>query len=86
MTNGIAFIDGQDAAVGTDEASVITAFFALSDADTYMTSIVGKETPVYTLTDGLERADLLTTITITPEPTSLGLLVLGGMAALRRRR
>lgn len=83
--DGPAFVVGQDATQGTDENSVIDVFFSLPDADDYMTALTGVETPAYTLTDPLTRAELIATVTITPEPASVLMVALGGLAIRRRR-
>jgi len=87
ISDGPAFIVGQDATLGTAEGGVVHAFFGSPGADDYIMSIVGLDTPAYTLADGLTDGELLATITITPEPTSLaGLMVLGLAASAWRRR
>ncbi len=86
IMDGPAFVVGQDGAAGTDEGGVVHNFFGSEGADAYMASIVGIETPAYTLTDGLEREELLATVTITPEPTSLATFALAGLVLTRLRR
>lgn len=86
LANGPAFIAGQDAHMGaTQTGGVITPLFSVPGVGTYLASIVGQETPIGTLTDGLDTGELLGTVTITPEPSSLLGLALLGVAAWRRR-
>ncbi len=82
---GAAFIVGNDPMQGTPENGVVTPLFEVSGIDTYLASIVGQETPIGTLTDGLGTGELVATFTITPEPASLALLGIGGLALIRRR-
>lgn len=85
IDDGGAFIVGSDATLGTTENGVVMPFFDRADAGAYIASLVGRETPAYTLTDGLTSGELLATITITPEPASLLGLALTGLLVLRRR-
>lgn len=86
LANGPAFIVGQDAHLGATENGVITPLFSTPGVNTYLAAIVGMQTPIGVLTDGLDSGELLATVTITPEPSSLlGLVLLGAAAAWRRR-
>ena len=85
LMNGAAFIVGQDPTMGAMENGVVTPLFNVAGVDSYLSAIVGMQTPIGTLTDGLSRGELVATIQIVPEPGSLMLLVLGLAAALRRR-
>ncbi len=86
ITFGPAFIVGQDATAGTSEDGVVTPLFDVAGVDDYLASIVGMETPIGTLTDGLMPGELVATINITPEPGSLALVVVGMALAVTRRR
>jgi len=86
LSDGPAFIVGQDATMGTPEDGVITPLFDVPGVDTYLASIVGMETPIGTLTDPLDRGELVATIQIVPEPGTLALAAVGLGLALKRRR
>jgi hypothetical protein len=84
---GPAFLVGRDAAGGFPENGTIQPLFGQPANVTYLQSIVGMQTPVYTVSDVLTGAELLGTIEITliPAPASVALLALGAVFAGRRR-
>ena len=84
--DGAAFIDGSNATLGTSEGGTVQSFFSLAGATAYMMDLNGRQTPLYTLNDPLESGDLVATITITPEPASIAMLAIGGIALVTRRR
>ncbi len=86
LSDGPAFIVGQNAGDGSAEGGVVLSLFNVPGVDTYLNDIVGMETPIGDLTDGLTPDELVATIEITPEPASLALLGMGGLSLLRRRR
>lgn len=86
LMNGPAFIVGQDATMGATEGGVVTPLFSVPGVQGYLASIVGMETPIGTLTDGLMPGELVATIRIVPEPGSLALLVIGLASVFARRR
>lgn len=86
LSDGAAFIVGQDAAMGTSESGVVAPLFSVPGNDVFLASIVGQETPIGTLTDGLTSDELVATIEILPEPGTLALLGFAGLALVRRRR
>ncbi|HRX87100.1 MAG TPA: spondin domain-containing protein [Phycisphaerae bacterium] len=86
INNGAAFIDGSDATLGATEGGVIEPLFSVAGNTTYLASIVGQQTPIGTLTDGLAQGELVATIQIVPEPTTLAFLGVAGLAVVRRRR
>jgi hypothetical protein len=85
---GPAFLVGRDAAGGFPENGTIQPLFGQPANMTYLQSIVGMQTPVYTVSDVLTGAELLGTIEITlvPAPASLVLFAMGAALAGRRRR
>ena len=86
LMNGPAFIVGQDAHAGATEGGVVTPLFSVPGVDAYLAAIVGMETPIGILTDGLDRGELVATIQIIPEPGSLALLAIGLVSVFGRRR
>ncbi len=82
---GAAF--SQNGGMSVDERLPIRDFFGdMGDAD-YLTSFVGSMTANgATIGSTFGQRELIATITIVPAPASLGLLGLGGLAAIRRRR
>jgi hypothetical protein len=87
ITDGPAFVIGQDATAGTPEDGVVTALFDVPGAEDYLASIVGVDTPIGTITDGLTPGEAIARISIVPEPTAGSVFALAGLAlaALRRR-
>jgi hypothetical protein len=83
---GPAFLVGRDAAGGVPETGVIQPLFSVPGNEAYILSIVGMQTPVYTVTHALAAGDLLGTIVITPAPSSAAAMALAAMLAGRRRR
>jgi len=83
---GIAFLVGRDAVGGTPEAGPVRSVFSVPANTAYIQSIVGQQTPVYTVTDALMPGDLLATIVVTPAPGGAALLGLAAVFATRRRR
>ncbi len=84
-SDGVAFIDGSDATLGTDENGVIALI--LPGGQSYLDSFVGMTTatgPVITQSFGEQTH--LGRITITPAPASAALIGFGLLGAARRRR
>jgi hypothetical protein len=81
---GIAFLVGRDPAAGTPEALTIQPVFSQATNTSYLNSIVGMQTPVYTVSDVLTSGELLATIQIIPTPTTGWLMLIG--AGLWRQR
>ncbi len=72
---------------GADENGLIGTFFAQAGAGAYLDSFIGTDTADGgTITTAFGRDDLLATITITPTPGTAGVLALGAIAGVRRRR
>lgn len=70
----------------TDESENIRNFFTVADDSDYLASFIGSDTANgATISNAFGANDLVARITITPEPSSLTLLALAGLAALRRR-
>ena len=71
----------------TDTDDLIRNFFTDQPADsTYLASFVGTGTPGGVILDTFGADKLLATITITPEPGTLTLLILASAVSVRRRR
>ena len=85
IASGPAFVVGQDATAGTTEGGVIQPLFNDANAGAYLDSILGTQTPVNTISSRFGEATPLYRITVTPEPATLGLLGLFGLALVRRR-
>ncbi len=82
---GAAF--SQNGGMSVDERLPIRDFFSDPDDPNYLDSFVGSMTGNgATIGSVFGQGDLIATITIVPAPASLGLLGLGGLAAIRRRR
>jgi hypothetical protein len=87
ITNGPAFVQGQDGSAGLGENETIQAFFDRPGADAYLDSIVGVVTaPGDVITNRFSEGDLIGRITITPTPGAFALLGLAGLAGRGRRR
>jgi hypothetical protein len=87
FSNGPAFVDGVDATGGIDESNNIQLFLNDPNAQTYLSDILNTTTANGdTVSLGFNEATLLGRITIVPTPGTAGVLALGGLAAVRRRR
>lgn len=91
VTNGPAFVVGQDATGGAFQGGVITPFLGSSGASDYLTSLIGVQTPTGTITHGFDRLTPIATISVraVPEPSSValaGLGIAGAIVALRAGR
>lgn len=72
---------------GADEGGLISSFFSDPNASDYLDSFLGTGTPDGgTINAAFGRDTLLATITVTPSPSTAGLLAMGGLIAARRRR
>lgn len=86
ITDGPAFVQGQDGAAGTAESNTIQLFFDLPGAADYINSIQGVTTaPGPVISQSFDSDTLLGRITIVPEPSSLALLGLCSLLIVRRR-
>ncbi len=91
VSNGPAFVMGQDAMAGADENGVARLFFNGDPGNdmtsaAYLQSIVGVTTPVGVVSETFDAQTPLARITIVPSPGPAGALALAGLAAVRRRR
>ncbi|MEL7239093.1 MAG: spondin domain-containing protein, partial [Planctomycetota bacterium] len=86
FANGPAFVVGVDATLGTEENGNVSLFFSDPNAGAYLDSILDAETPVNTIGSTFDASTPLYRITVVPEPATLGLAALGGVALLRRRK
>lgn len=80
---GAAF--SSNGGVGVDESNPVSNFFADAGAEAYLDSFLNSGTADGgTITDTFGRDDVIARITIVPEPASLALLSLLGLAIRRR--
>jgi len=87
VSDGPAFVQGVDATLGTMTDEPVSLFFSDPGADAYIQSIIGTTTaPGFEITQGFDGQTVLGRITIVPAPGAVGVLALGGMIGLRRRR
>jgi spondin N len=85
--DGPAFVQGQDAADGVDENGVIRSLFSDAGDGPYLASIIGVTTaPGGVITNTFDESSLIGRITVTPEPGTAAILMVGLLAGMRRRR
>jgi hypothetical protein len=86
INNGIAFLVGRDPAEGTPEGGTVRSLFSVPGNAEYLGSIVGMDTPAYTVTDVLTGGELLATIRVVPGPGSAAAIFILALARRRSRR
>jgi hypothetical protein len=88
IASGAAFILGEDAHDHVAENGTVSLVFGgNNDLTSYLNSISGQHTPAgYDISHLISSDDLIATITIVPEPSSLALAGLGAVGLLAARR
>lgn len=87
VNDGVAFIMGSDATGGTDENGTIT--LVLPGASGFLDTVLGQTTAAgYDISQLFGASDVIATIEIVPEPSTLALAAIGIglLVAVRRRR